>query len=106
MHGHTQSFLKRGLPRALMTDNGAPFTAAEFEQGLLEVGVVHELTLPYSPYQNGKQEVFWVQIETRLLAMLEGVAELTLGLLNESHPSVGRTGIQPQHSFPNRQGAP
>jgi len=84
VHGHMQSFLKRGLPRGLMTDNGPSFIAAEFEQGLLEVGVVHELTLPYSPYQNGKQEVFWVQIETRLLAMLEGVTELTLELLNEA----------------------
>ena len=51
VHGLTQSFLKRGLPRGLMTDNGPPLTAGEFEQGLLEVGVVHELTLPYSPYQ-------------------------------------------------------
>jgi transposase InsO family protein len=84
VHGFIQGLLKRGLPRALMTDKGAPFTAAEFEQGLLELGVVHELTLPYSPYQNGKQEVLWVQIETRLLAMLEGVAELTLELLNEA----------------------
>jgi len=84
VHGLLQGLLKRGLPRALMTDNGAAFTAGEFEQGLLDLGIVHELTLPYSAYQNGKQEVFWVQIETRLLAMLEGVAELTLELLNEA----------------------
>jgi len=84
VHGHMQGFLKRGLPRGVMTDNGPPFTATEFEQGLIELGIAHELTLPYSAYQNGKQEVFWVQIETRLLAMLEGVAELTLELLNEA----------------------
>jgi putative transposase len=68
VHGLIQGFLKRGMPRALMTDNGSEFTAAEFEQGLLDLGVVHECTLPYSAYQNGKQEVFWVSIETRLLA--------------------------------------
>lgn len=84
VHGLTQGFLKRGLPRGLMTDNGSEFTAVEFEQGLLELGVVHGLTLPYSAYQNAKQEVFWVPVETRLLAMLEGVPELTLELLNEA----------------------
>lgn len=83
-HGLIQGFLKRGLPRALMTDNGSEFTAGEVEQGLLDLGVVHELTLPYSAYQNAKQEVFWVPIETRLLAMLEGVKDLTLELLNET----------------------
>jgi putative transposase len=83
-HGLQQGFLKRGLPRALMTDNGSEFTAEEIEQGLRDLGVGHECTLPYSPYQNAKQEVFWVPIETRLLAMLEGVEELTLELLNEA----------------------
>jgi hypothetical protein len=45
---------------------------------------VHETTLAESPYQNGKQETFWGQVEARLLAMLEGVGELTLELLNEA----------------------
>ena len=84
VHGLVQGFLKRGLSRALMTDNGGAETAAEIEEGLAEVGVLHELTLPYSPYQNAKQEVFWVPIETRLLAMLEGVPDLTLEQLNEA----------------------
>jgi putative transposase len=83
-HGLEQSFLKRGLPRALMSDNGSEFTAEEIEQGLRDLGVLHECTLPYSAYQNAKQEVFWVPIEGRLLAMLEGVHELTLELLNEA----------------------
>ncbi len=38
------------------------------------LGITHATTLPYSPYQNGKQEAFWGQVEGRLLAMLEGVA--------------------------------
>jgi len=84
VHGLVQGILKRGLPRALMTDNGSALTAAEVEQGLTDLGVLHELTLPYSAYQNAKQEVFWVPIETRLLAMLEGVGELTLEKLNEA----------------------
>jgi hypothetical protein len=37
------------------------------------------------PYQNAKQEVFWSQVEGRLLAMLEGVAaDLRLEFLNEA----------------------
>jgi len=84
VHGLSQAFQKRGLPRALMTDNGGAETAAEVEQGLLGLGIVHELILPYSPYQNAKQEVFWALIEGRLLPMLEGVKELTLEKLNEA----------------------
>ncbi len=40
--------------------------------------------LPYSPYQNGKQESFWGQVEGRLLPMLEDVPDLTLRQLNEA----------------------
>lgn len=84
VHGLSQAIQKRGLPRALMTDNGGAETAAELEQGLIQLGVTHELILPYSPYQNAKQEVFWALIEGRLLPMLEGVKELTLEQLNEA----------------------
>jgi hypothetical protein len=45
---------------------------------------VHWPTRPYSPQQNGKQEVFWAQVEGRFMPMLEGVPELTLALLNEA----------------------
>ena len=83
-HGLAQAFAKRGLPRAAMSDNGGAMTAAEIVEGLKRLGIVHETTLPYSPYQNGKQEAFWGQVEGRLLAMLEGVGDLTLALLNEA----------------------
>lgn len=84
VHGLMQALQKRGLPRALMSDNGAAMLASEFTSGLLKLGVTHETTLPYSPYQNGKQEVFWGQVEGRLLAMIENQPELTLNLLNEA----------------------
>jgi putative transposase len=84
VHGLTQAIQKRGLPRALMTDNGAAMVAEEVVQGLLRLGIVHERTLPYSPYQNGKQESFWANVEGRLLAMLEGHPDLTLAFLNEA----------------------
>jgi len=84
VHGLIQAFLKRGLPRALMTDNGSAMLAAEVREGLFRLGIVHETTLPYSPYQNGKQEVFWAQVEGRLLAMMQGCGELDLSQLNEA----------------------
>lgn len=84
VHGLSQGFQKWGLPRALLTDNGSAMLAEETRAGLLRLGIVHETTLPYSPHQNAKQEIFWAQVEGRLLAMLEGVPELTLALLNEA----------------------
>jgi putative transposase len=84
VHGLSQAIQKRQLPRALLTDNGGAMVAAETQQGLHDLGILHETTLPYSPYQNAKQEVFWAQVEGRLLAMLEGCPELTLERLNEA----------------------
>jgi putative transposase len=84
VHGFSQAIQKRGLPRALLTDNGSAMVAEEVTEGLLRLGIVHERTLPYSPYQNGKQEVFWGTLEGRLLKMLDGIPELTLALLNET----------------------
>jgi putative transposase len=106
-HGLSQAFQKRSLPRALMTDNGSAMLATETTQGLIRLSVLQETTLPFSPYQNGKQESFWNQIEGRLLPMLEGVADLTLDQLNEAtlawveleynrkvHSEIGQTPLQ------------
>ncbi len=41
-------------------------------------------TLPYSLYQNAKQEAFWGPVEGRLMAMLDEVPDLTLAQLNET----------------------
>jgi putative transposase len=83
-HGLSQAFQKRGLPRAGLSDNGSAMTAAEIVEGLARLGVVHQTTLPYSPFQNAKSEIFWSLVEGRLLAMLEGVPDLTLAFLNEA----------------------
>ena len=83
-HGLGQAIQKRGLPRSMLSDNGAAMLAVEIQRGLEDLGVLHERTLPYSPYQNAKQECFWGQVEGRFLAMLEGCPELTLELLNSA----------------------
>jgi transposase InsO family protein len=82
VHGLSQAIMKRGLPRALMSDNGAAMLAEETRNGLARLAILHETTLPYSPYQNGKQEVFWAQLEGRLLELLRGVENLKLAFLN------------------------
>jgi putative transposase len=83
-HGLAQAFAKRGLPRSLMTDNGAAMLANETKNGLMGLSVQHDRTLPYSPYQNGKQEAFWGQLEGRLVSMLSRVDPLTLDFLNRA----------------------
>ena len=83
VHGLSQAIQKRGLPRMLMSDNGGAMLAAETRQGLERLGIVHATILAYSPYQNAKQEHFWLNVENRLLAMLENEDELTLEMLND-----------------------
>jgi transposase InsO family protein len=83
VHGFCQALQKRGLPRALMSDNGSAMSSEEFTQGLHRLSILHELTLPYSPYQNGKQETFWTKLEGRLMAMLVQVESITLDQLND-----------------------
>lgn len=84
VHGLCQGLQKRGLPRALLSDNGGAMLAAESQAGLLRLSIEHHTTLGETPEQNGKQEVFWGQVEGRLMAMLEGEKELTLELLNRA----------------------
>jgi transposase InsO family protein len=85
VHGLCQAIQKRGLPRAILTDHGAPMTAAETREGLVRLGITGTTTLPYCPFQHAKPEIVWAQVEGRLLAMLEGVAaDLRLDLLNEA----------------------
>ena len=83
-HGLQQAFLKRGLPRSILMDNGSAMLAHETINGLGALSVIQDTTLPYSPQQNGNQENFWVQVEGRLLAMLEGEQHLTLAMLNHA----------------------
>lgn len=82
IHGLTQAMLKRGMPRSLMTDNGSAMLAHETRNGLERLGILHERTLPYSPYQNAKQESFWGQLEGRFVAMLSRAPRMSLDELN------------------------
>ena len=84
VHGFTQALMRRGLPRALLTDNGGPMISEEFRNGLHALGILHDTTLPRTPEANGKQERLWSTLEGRLVAMLENVKDLSLELLNRA----------------------
>lgn len=84
IHALIQAFLKRGLPRSLLMDNGSPMVAEETRAGLSRLGVTICFTEVESPYQNGKQETFFGPVEAQLIAMLEGVETLDLTLLNRA----------------------
>ena len=82
VHGFCQALSKVGLPRSLMSDRGSAMMSGEFTAGLAALGILHVPTLPRSPHVNGKQENLWSRVEGRLLAMLEGEANLSLDQLN------------------------
>jgi hypothetical protein len=84
VHGLCQALEKRGLPRRAIMDNGPAMIAHEVVEAFPRLSIIQDLTLPYSPFQNGKEEVFWGQVDGRFLAMLETVADLTLVFLNEA----------------------
>jgi len=107
VHGLSQAMQKRGLPRAIMCDNGAAMKSEEYISGLHHLGILAEHILPYSPYMNGKKECFWGSVEGRLMALLESLKELTLAQLNyltqvwveqdyhhKKHSDIGTTPIQ------------
>ena len=84
VHGLSQAFQKRGLPRASLSDNGPAMIAVEVVDGLTRLGVLQQTTLPYTPEANSKIEILWASVEGRLMAMLEHVADLSLARLNEA----------------------
>ncbi|TMQ05780.1 MAG: DDE-type integrase/transposase/recombinase [Deltaproteobacteria bacterium] len=84
IHAVIQGIQKRGLFRALLSDNGSQMLAGETREGLARLGILHDTTLRACPEQNGKQEAWWGSVEGRLLAMLENVPNLTLDALNHA----------------------
>jgi transposase InsO family protein len=114
VHGLCQALQKVGLPRSLMSDRGSAMISGEFTAGLHRLGILHLPTLPFSPHVNGKQENVWGRVEGRLLAMLEGEANLTLEQLNVAtqawvtqeyhrtvHSELGATPMQRYLAGPN-----
>jgi len=87
-HGLSQAFQKRGLPRSALSDNGAAMTAAEITEGLSRLGVLHQTTLPYSPYQNVAQPDMWRRLREDACGALKPTAYATYSrMIDPSPPS-------------------
>ena len=50
------TFTNQGLPRKVVTDNGASFTSEEFKTFMSQNGIVHVTSAPYHPSSNGLAE--------------------------------------------------
>jgi len=81
-HTFIQAIMRRGLPRADVSDNGSPMIAGEFLAGGENLGLAMQRIKPRSPWMNGKIETFWGPLEGRLMSMLHNVRNLTLAELN------------------------
>ena len=54
---HTYVVNITGKPvKILRSDNGGEYTSKEFESYLKENGIIHQLSVPYNPAQNGVAE--------------------------------------------------
>ena len=50
------SFSRHGLPKILVSDNGAKFTSRDFEQFCSNNGILHRTSAAYKPSTNGQAE--------------------------------------------------
>lgn len=75
-----QALQKRGLPRRLFVDNGAPFRSHRLKYACARLGVALLHTTPYSPESKGKIERIMKTIRMQFLPLLP--QELTLESLN------------------------
>lgn len=76
--------LETGLKlKIYRTDNGGEYVNALFKALFLEEGIQHQLTVPYSPQQNGKSERMNRTILERVISMLSG-SNMTNGFWDEA----------------------
>jgi transposase InsO family protein len=60
-----------GQPRILRTDNEPIFTSRLFRWALLFLGIRHQRTAPFAPWQNGRLERLFATFKSRILPWLE-----------------------------------
>jgi len=78
-----QAIARRGLPRVLYCDNGAPFANAALERSCAVLGIALVHSKPYSPAGRGKQERLNRYIRQRFLAEAEAVGIADFASLND-----------------------
>ena len=68
-----------GRPAVLMTDNEATFTSRLFRFTLFVLGIRHQRTEPFSPWQNGRVERFFGTFKRSLRQLREEIPNAALG---------------------------
>lgn len=78
-----EAIARRGLPRVLHADNGAPFANAALERTCAVLGIRLVHSRPYSPQGRGKQERLNRFIRQRFLAEAEATGIESFEILND-----------------------
>ena len=90
-------FAQFGLPKQIVSDNGAQFTSADFEELAKRYGIQHIRSAPYHPATNGEAERFVQTFKRAMKAMANDPRPLTervqiflLGYQTAPHSTTGR----------------
>lgn len=89
-------FLRYGSPQTIVSDNGATFTSAEFQQFLRNFGIRHITTAPFHPSSNGQAERFVGTFMNAIRSMHEGslqekIDRFLLSYRRVTHTTTGET---------------
>ena len=81
-------FATHGLPEMLVSDNGTPFTSAEFQEFVSNNAICHVLTSPYHPASNELAERTVQTFKSARRKMATGPLETRIAkLLFHQHPT-------------------
>ena len=98
-------FATHGIPRTLVSDNGAGFASAELQQFLARNGVKHVFSAPYHPSSNGQAERYVRIFKEMLRTLKEGDVDTKLSRLLFRYRLTPQTttGRSPAELLMNRQ---